>query len=106
MLQYALFIVFLSNYNLRTESLCDCKTRPQFHGWIRSRLLSVSAATFDRLLCPVRLQHPNGLAATRPGTLLKSQIPIRTEHWDITQPGFVEADTGAHCRHSLAGDFV
>ena len=76
---------------------------PHFHGWIRSRLLSVSAATLDRLLCPVRLQHPNG---PRPGTLLKSQIPIRTEHWDITQPGFVEADTGAHYRHSFAGDFV
>ncbi len=106
MLQYALFIVFFSNYNLRTESLCDGKTRPHFHGWISSRLLSVSAATLDRLLCSVRLQHLNGLSATRSGTLLKSQIPIRTEHWDITQSGFVKADTGAHCRHSFAGDFV
>jgi hypothetical protein len=73
---------------------------------IRSRLLRASAATLDRLLRPVRLQHPKGLSAPRPGTLLKSQIPIRTEHWDITQPGFVEADTVAHCGHSLAGDFV
>jgi hypothetical protein len=75
-------------------------------GVLRSRLLSASAATLDRLLRPVRLQHPKGFSATRPGTLLKSHIPIRTEHWDITQPGFVEADTVAHCGHSLAGDFV
>jgi hypothetical protein len=73
---------------------------------IKARLLRASAATLDRLLRPVRLHHPKGLTATRPGTLLKSQIPIRTEHWDITQPGFVEADTVAHCGHSLAGDFV
>jgi hypothetical protein len=72
---------------------------------IKARLLRASAATLDRLLRPVRLHHPKGVSATRPGTLLKQQIPIRTE-WDITQPGFVEADTVAHCGHSLAGDFV
>ena len=40
------------------------------------------------------------------GTLLKNQIPIRTGFWDISVPGFMEADTVAHCGHSLAGDFV
>ena len=35
-------------------------------------------------------------SATCHGTLLTSQLPIRTEHWDITHPGFVEADTVAH----------
>ena len=53
---------------------------------------------------PVRLHHPKGLSTTRPGTLLNSQLPIRTEHWDLTQPGFVEADTVAHGGNSLAGD--
>jgi len=43
---------------------------------------------------------------TRPGTLLRNQIPIRTHHWDVTQPGFVEADTVAHCGNSIAGEFV
>ena len=38
--------------------------------------------------------------------MLKTQIPIRTHHWDETLPGFVEADTVAHCGNSLAGDFV
>jgi hypothetical protein len=52
------------------------------------------------LLKPVRAQHPKGLCGTRPGTLLKHQIPIRTTHWDISLPGFMEADTVAHCGHS------
>jgi hypothetical protein len=71
------------------------------------KLLSISAATIDRVLKPVRITHGRkGLSGTRPGTLLKNQIPIRTDFWDVTQPGFMEADTVAHCGNSLAGDFV
>lgn len=72
----------------------------------KSGVLAVSASTLDRLLKPVRVEHPKGLCGTKPGTLLKSQIPIRCEHWDVSQPGFIEADTVAHCGNSLAGDFV
>jgi len=73
----------------------------------QNKLLSISAATIDRLLSPVRLKHGRkGLSGTKPGSLLKNQIPIRTHHWDVSQPGFVEADTVAHCGNSLAGDFV
>jgi hypothetical protein len=43
---------------------------------------------------------------TRPGYLLKNQIPIKTDHWDVSRPGFMEADTVAHCGNSLAGDFI
>ena len=46
-----------------------------------------------------------GRCGTRPGTLLRSQIPIRTEHWDVSGPGFIEADTVAHCGQSMAGEF-
>jgi len=64
-------------------------------------------ATIDRLLKPVRVAHGRkGLSGTRPGSLLKNQIPIRTHFWDVSQPGFMEADTVAHCGNSLAGDFV
>jgi hypothetical protein len=71
------------------------------------QLLSVSAATIDRLLKPVRATHGRkGLGGTKPGSLLKNQIPIRTHFWDVSQPGFMEADTVAHCGNSLAGDFV
>ncbi len=73
----------------------------------QDKLLSISAASIDRALKPVRLTHGRkGLSGTKPGSLLKSQIPIRTHFWDISQPGFMEADTVAHCGNSLAGDFV
>ena len=72
-----------------------------------AQLLSVSAATIDRLLAPTRARtRSRGLCATKPGSLLKNQIPIRTHNWDISQPGFMEADTVAHCGNSLAGDFI
>lgn len=68
---------------------------------------SISAATIDRLLKPIRAKFGGkGLSGTKPGTLLKKHIPIQTGVWDITQPGFIEADTVAHCGDSLAGNFV
>ena len=74
---------------------------------IRGQLYSISPSTIDRLLKPVRLKHPRkGISGTKPGRLLKNQIPIKTDHWDVTQPGYMEADTVAHCGNSLAGDFV
>jgi len=72
----------------------------------RRKLLAASASTLDRLLRPARVAHPKGLCGTKPGTLLKRQIPIRCEHWDVSQPGFLEADTVAHCGDSMAGSFV
>jgi len=72
----------------------------------KEKLLCVSSATIDRLIKPFRALHKKGRCTTRPGTLLKNQIPVRTEHWDVSQPGFFEADTVAHCGNSMAGDFV
>lgn len=74
---------------------------------VREKLSAISAATIDRLLAPVRAQAgKHGLSGTKPGTLLKKQIPLQGCVWDVSQPGFVEADTVAHCGNSLAGDFV
>lgn len=73
----------------------------------RTQLLARSTATADRLLRPVRKAEPRGLSATRPGTLLKNQIPIRTfQDWNQAQPGFVEADVVAHCGTSMEGAFL
>src|SRR5207248_857486 len=59
----------------------------------RSQLLSMSAATADRLLRSQRTSGQRGLSTTRAGTLLKQQIPIRTfEEWEETRPGFLEAE--------------
>ena len=70
-------------------------------------LLKISAPTIDRLLKPVRAKYRiHGRATTKPGTLLKRHIPIKTGQWDETRPGFLEADTVAHCGESLLGDFA
>ena len=61
----------------------------------RSLLLSMSAATADRLLQAHRYTHPHGLSTTKAGPLLKQQIPIRTfTQWDETQPGFLYSIEG------------
>ena len=70
-------------------------------------LLQMSPSTIDRLLKPVRkIEGRRRRCGTKPGTLLKNRIEIKTEQWDIDEPGFMEADTVAHCGMSLAGDFV
>lgn len=71
-----------------------------------SLLGCISSSTIDRILKASRVKHPKGLSGTKPGTLLKSQIQIRTGPWDISGPGFMEADTVAHCGNSMEGDFV
>jgi hypothetical protein len=70
-------------------------------------LKSISASTIDRLLIPIRIQYKKrGRATTKPGTLLRKQIPIKTNQWDESRPGFLEADTVAHCGESLSGMFA
>ena len=70
-------------------------------------LVSISPATIDRVLKPLRVSyHKRGRATTKPGTLIRKHIPINTNQWDETRPGFLEADTVAHCGTSTAGMFA
>ena len=72
---------------------------------VRQQLLHVSPATVDRLLSPLR--HPHGLTTTKPGRLLKHQIPVRTfTEWTDAKPGFLEADLVAHCGGATDGSFL
>jgi hypothetical protein len=74
---------------------------------VRAQLLQMSAATMDRRLHPFRLQARRGLGTTKPGTLLKQQVPIQTyTPWDEQRPGFVEIDLVAHCGTSTAGHYL
>ena len=69
--------------------------------------MTISPATIDRLLAKTRSKYQKqGLATTKPGAILKKRIPVKTNQWDETVPGFVEADTVAHCGTSVAGMFV
>jgi hypothetical protein len=73
----------------------------------KEKLLRISAASVDRLLQPERRKHQlRGRSHTKPGTLLKHQIPIRTfAEWDEAQPGFAEIDLVAHDGGLALGDF-
>lgn len=73
---------------------------------VRASVLAVSAAQIDRLLAAGKVADRRCLGGTKPGSLLKTQIPIRTDNWDVTGPGYLEADTVAHCGGSMAGDFI
>lgn len=75
---------------------------------VKSQLLKMSRATIDRCLKPARFEpKPHGLSTTKPGTLLKKAIPIRTfADWDDARPGFVEIDLVAHCGDSVEGQFL
>ncbi len=70
-------------------------------------LSRISSSTIDRILSPTRIHYKKrGRSTTKPGTLLRNQIPIKTNQWDESRPGFLEADTVAHCGDSLAGMFA
>ena len=103
-----------------TDQMCSKKLKAAIPLWlpfyegeyeplqsdVRQKLFAMSAATIDRLLKPLRALYKKGRCSTKPGTLLKNQIPIKTHNWDVTKPGYFEADTVAHCGNSMAGDFV
>lgn len=73
----------------------------------KALLLQMSAATIDRLLARFRQQKRRGLSTTKPGTLLKDAIPVRTfADWDDAKPGFVEMDLVAHCGVSTHGQYL
>lgn len=105
---------------LATDQMCSDRLKAALPIWlpyyeatygalgpgVKEQLLVMSDATIDRLLKPERDQIPKRLCGTKPGSLLKKHIPIKTDQWDEKQPGFVEADLVAHCGSSLMGDFV
>ncbi len=74
----------------------------------RTLLLTLSPATADRLLKRARAgTKPHGLTTTKPGTLLKQAIPVRTfAQWDDAQPGFMEVDLVAHCGEATQGEYL
>src|SRR6266542_1648722 len=77
----------------------------------RTQLLAISAATIDRRLRPFRLARDprnwHGLGTTKPGSLLKNQVPIQTyTPWEDQRPGFEEIDLVAHCGTTTEGFYL
>lgn len=75
---------------------------------IKALLLRMSRATIDRCLKKARFTQPqHGLSTTKPGSLLKKAIPIRTfTPWQEEQPGFLEIDLVAHCGFTTEGTYL
>lgn len=105
---------------LSTEQLCGKRLKMALPLWLPhysesyealdaelyKGLLKMSAATIDRMLASSRIKSKRGLSGTKPGKILKKHIPIKTDQWNEAIPGFLEADTVAHCGTSLTGSFV
>jgi len=74
---------------------------------VKEKLFKISAATIDRLLADTRKKgRIKGRSTTKPGTLLKKSIPIRTfADWDEKVPGFFEVDLVSHDGGAARGDF-
>jgi len=75
---------------------------------VETDLRALSPSTIDRLLRACHQKEGRGrFSTTRPGTLLKNSIPIRTfADWTEDCPGFFEADTVAHCGDSVEGFYL
>ena len=70
-------------------------------------LTKISASTIDRVLKHSRKKYKHvNISTTKPGTLLRKQIPIKTNQWEEFRPGFLEADTVAHCGGKMEGAYA
>ena len=75
---------------------------------VRAKLMTISASTIDRALKADRQRLAlKGRSGTKPGSLLKSQIPVRTfSEWDDARPGFIEIDLVEHNGGNPRGEFA
>lgn len=75
---------------------------------LRQKLFRISAATIDRMLAHVKRQYQlKGRSTTKPGTLLRSTVAVRTfNDWSDLTPGFFETDLVAFCGETVRGDYV
>jgi len=73
----------------------------------QKQLLTISPATIDRRLGAKKRQLKKRLyGRTKPGTLLKHHIPIKTDSWNVHTPGFTETDLVSHSGNSASGEFI
>jgi hypothetical protein len=71
------------------------------------QVCQMSTSTIDRILRKWRDGTHHGLSTTKPGTLLKAAIPVRTfSEWDDNRPGFVEVDLVGHSGDSSEGFYL
>jgi hypothetical protein len=86
---------------------------PAFEGYhqsltapLKEQLLAMSSATLDRMLAPLRARYARRSTPTRPGAMLRQEIPIRGGAWQESQAGWLEADTVSLSGGSTAGEVI
>jgi hypothetical protein len=74
---------------------------------VAEKLRTMSPRQMDRCLQPFKKElRTRQYGRTKPGTLLKQQIPLKTDRWDVAVPGFTEIDLVAHSGDRADGDFL
>jgi hypothetical protein len=74
---------------------------------IEKEVVTISARQIDRRLLEKKKKIKRKMyGRTKPGTLLKHHIPIKTDSWDITEPGFTEVDLVSHSGSNASGGFI
>jgi hypothetical protein len=90
---------------------------PMWLPWLRKRLpmsraterqlLRISSRQIDRRLQSKKSELRHRIyGRTKPGTLLKHQVPIKTDHWDVSTPGFTEIDLVSHSSDCVEAESV
>jgi hypothetical protein len=99
-------------WSLRLKALLPlwlpwARRRLRLRPGVERQLLAISPRQMDRRLAAHRRRLTKRLyGRTKPGTLLKHHIPLKTDRWDVTDPGFTEIDLVAHCGSLGDGEFV
>jgi len=114
-------IRFIKTLWIRSNLICSKRLKAAIPIWLPLYKKSISAlskkdeelvraispATIDRLLTKFRYRYKKrGLCTTRPGSIIRELIPIKTDQWDETRPGYVEVDLVAHCGSSVSGEYI
>jgi hypothetical protein len=74
---------------------------------VEQQLRTISPRQMDRRLAPLKRRLKKRLyGTTKPGSLLKRMIPIKTDHWDVRRAGFQEIDLVSHSGPRAAGEFI
>ncbi len=114
-------IKFIKTLWIRTNLICSERLKACIPIWIQwykkaiaplskedeALIRSISPSTIGRILKNFRDKYKKrGLCTTRPGSIIRQLIPIKTDQWDEKRPGYVEVDLVAHCGTSVVGDYI
>lgn len=111
---------FLKTLRRKTNLICSKRLVAAIPIWIstyksthmlsksdESKLRQISPASIDRVLFEFKGKfQKRGLTTTRPGSMIRELIPIKTNQWDESRPGYLEVDLVAHCGTSVAGEYI